>query len=105
MENNEAFEAEAAFEARSPSYRSRYRGNGAVESTNGGINSRKGDDYDETPLLSREVDNDYGSSAGTSDNEDSRGPPEWSGERDFEGKPWWNKPSVSQVNLTIRNIH
>ncbi len=92
MENNEAFEAEATLEARSRSYRSKRRANGAV---NGGRGSHKENDYDETSLLSREIDQDYASADGTSDDGDTRGPPEWSGERDFEGKPWWNKPSVS----------
>ena len=94
MANNEVFEAEAAFEARSRSYRTRHRGNGVVKSTNGETGSRKENVYDDTPLLSRETDQDYGSNREGFDDGDSRGPPEWSGERDFEGKPWWNRPSV-----------
>lgn len=30
-------------------------------------------------------------------NADTRGPPKWDGERDFEGRPWWNKPSVGEA--------
>lgn len=102
MENNEVFEAEAALEARSRSYGSRRRGNGVVKATaNGGIGSRKESDFDETPLLSREVDHDYGSSTEASDDGDTRGPPAWSGERDFEGRLWWNKPSVSPSIPTL----
>ena len=103
MENNEAFEAEAALEARSRSDRSKRHGNGIGKPTNGGIGSPKGSDYDETPLLSREIEHDYGSSSAASDNEDSRGPAEWSGERDFEGKPWWNRPSVSKDTWECMN--
>ena len=104
MENNEAFEAEAALEARSRSYQSRYHGNGSGKASSSRIGTRKENDYDETPLLSREIDNDYGSTSDALDNEDSRGPPEWSGERDFEGKSWWNKPSVSH-GLSLAMIH
>lgn len=49
--------------------------------------------YEETPLLERDSDGSGESSA--SDNGDERGAPEWSGARDFEGIPWWRKPSVS----------
>lgn len=105
MENNEVFEAEAALEARSRVYGSRRRGNGAVKATNSGIGSRKESDYDDTPLLSREIDHDHRSSTEASDDGDARGPPEWSGERDFEGKPWWNKPSVSQSIPTFMDSH
>ena len=102
MENNEAFEAEAALEARSQSYRSKRHGNGRVKAVSGGLGSRTENEYDETSLLSREINHDYGSSTEASDNGDTRGPPEWSGERDFEGRPWWSKPSVSQEHLDVR---
>ena len=101
MENNEAFEAEAALEARERSQRFQRRGNGTVKSTTGGSGSRNGSDYDDTPLLSRELNHDYGSSSELVEESDSRAPPEWSGERDFEGKPWWNKPSVCLATSTL----
>ena len=101
MENNEAFEAEAALEVRQRSQRPHRRGNGMTKSIIGGSGSRRESDYDETPLLSREANHDYGSRSDTPDQEESRGPPEWSGERDFEGKPWWNRPSVSSGTLML----
>ena len=103
MENNEAFEAEAALEVRERVQRSKRRGNGTVKLTNGGSGSRKENDYDDTPLLSREVDHDYGSSSEALEDGDGRAPPEWSGERDFEGKPWWNKPSVCSATWMLMN--
>lgn len=52
--------------------------------------------YEETPLLERDFH-----VTGNPDHEppgdDEREAPEWSGARDFEGKPWWRKPSVRSV--------
>ncbi|KAI4189752.1 MAG: hypothetical protein L6R41_001235 [Letrouitia leprolyta] len=49
--------------------------------------------YEETPLLERDFH-----VTGNPDHEppgdDEREAPEWSGARDFEGKPWWRKPSI-----------
>ena len=56
------------------------------------------DDLEERPLLSRDVDElypppDYRSTS-SDDPEDSQ-EQEWHGAKDFEGYPWWKKPSVT----------
>ena len=49
-----------------------------------------------SPLLSRDLEDSssVGSSMPEAEAIDDRGPPAWSGERDYEGRPWWNTPSV-----------
>lgn len=65
--------------------------------SNGADEEQPRDDLEQRPLLSRDVDQlysppDYQSTS--SDNlEDTRGQ-EWHGAKDFEGYPWWKKPSV-----------
>ena len=50
--------------------------------------------YEEAPLLSRDVDGD--SDTLLSDFESGGDTTQiWSGAKDFEGRPWWNRPSVS----------
>lgn len=46
---------------------------------------------EQAPLL---LDHPGKSSDATSDNGDEDDAPEWSGARDFEGMPWWKRPSV-----------
>ncbi len=51
--------------------------------------TRKDVSYEDTPLLSRIGDEDeYVQGSGQDEG------PSWSGARDFEGRPWWNRPSV-----------
>ncbi|KAL8810942.1 MAG: hypothetical protein Q9223_001967 [Gallowayella weberi] len=50
--------------------------------------------YEQTPLLERGWDREDDSSHHSSDRGSLRGQPEWSGARDFEGRPWWKKPST-----------
>ena len=54
---------------------------------------------EDTPLLSRDPDSlsSAGSLTPGAEEIDDRGPPAWSGERDFEGRPWWNKPNVREA--------
>ena len=60
---------------------------------------------EESPLLSsnREDEDEEGSEHGAGE---TRGPPQWDGDGDFEGRPWWNKPSVrvSDPNTKIAEI-
>ncbi len=49
---------------------------------------RKDVDHEDTPLLSR-IDEEV-----TYEESGHDQGPIWSGERDFEGKSWWNRPSV-----------
>ena len=51
--------------------------------------------YEETPLLSRDIDADSETLLGNPDESDDPSATKWSGAKDFEGRPWWNRPSVS----------
>lgn len=55
------------------------------------------EDLEERPLLSRDVDGLYPppnyQSTSSDDPEDTR-EQDWHGAKDFEGYPWWKKPSV-----------
>ena len=104
MENDQAFAADAALQLPSskpppPPYHGGHAGRTGAIAASGGVESHKDTDYEDTPLLSRDIDDDddVASTPHVEDGGD-RGPPGWSGERDFEGRPWWNKPSV-QHNL------
>lgn len=109
MENDEVFAADANLEARSNvrarQDRSSPRGQDPVISKHRGSQISKHISYDETPLLSQDIDHVYGSSTEPSDDEDGRDPPTWSGERDFEGKAWWNKPSVSYNRVFLYEMY
>ncbi|KAL8948284.1 MAG: hypothetical protein Q9222_005519 [Ikaeria aurantiellina] len=50
--------------------------------------------YEETPLLDRDFNDIRGSSDDSSDDGHERSAPDWSGARDFEGRPWYRKPSI-----------
>ncbi|KAL8733215.1 MAG: hypothetical protein Q9166_002232 [cf. Caloplaca sp. 2 TL-2023] len=50
--------------------------------------------YEETPLLERDLCSEEDSSDDSSDDGSKRSAPDWSGARDFEGRPWWKKPSM-----------
>lgn len=70
------------------------RGYDAVMRTQGGIAAYKNVDYEDTPLLSRGIDDDFERPEQNAPGEGDNGEPEWSGAKDFEGQPWWNRPSV-----------
>ncbi|KAI4192673.1 MAG: hypothetical protein LQ348_003074 [Seirophora lacunosa] len=50
--------------------------------------------YEDTPLLVRSSDNVAGLNTAPSFSDDGSNAPTWSGARDFEGRPWWKKPSI-----------
>ncbi|KAL9606092.1 MAG: hypothetical protein Q9179_000718 [Wetmoreana sp. 5 TL-2023] len=50
--------------------------------------------YEETPLLERDLENHEADGGGLSDDGSGRDAAEWSGARDFEGRPWWRMPSI-----------
>lgn len=95
MENEQMFKADETLQAQ-PNVRLRpsHLGHDLVQITAGGIESHKISDDDNAPLLAkRSVDSDV-----TSDgfgNGINGAEQRWSGDKDFEGEPWWNKPSVS----------
>ena len=62
------------------------------------------DDLDTRPLLSRDIDQlphpmDY-RAVPDEDPEDDQEEQGWSGANDFEGLPWWKKPSVCHIHHT-----
>ena len=59
--------------------------------------------YEETPLLQRDFDHAEDSSDESPDEGNGRDAPEWSGARDFEGKPWWRTPSVGFKSRLLSN--
>ena len=93
MENEEVFQADAEMNglehmySRS-SHRSENKGHNTVKVTPG-----RHTDGEESPLLSSSR-GDEGEEASENGAGETRGPPKWDGEGDFEGRPWWNKPSV-----------
>ena len=101
-QNDQAFEADQdvnAFESLRPtssaSRRSSHKGKDTMKAAFGAFASQEHEEHENSPLLGR--DSDQRQDAGY----DSRGAGEhgdaastWDGERDFEGRPWWNKPSV-----------
>lgn len=95
MENDQVFAAEAEIDSRlreDPSSRpngGRHHTAIAEPPDSGRPASRRKVDDEDTPLLSR-TDDDL--TIAEDDSQDDG--PSWSGERDFEGKTWWNKPSV-----------
>ena len=69
-------------------------GQHVMEAAFGGFESHDDED-DQTPLLGeRRVEDPLSENNTENVDGDSRKPPTWEGERDFEGKPWWNRPSV-----------
>ena len=73
--------------------RSSHKGQDAMEASFGRFGSRKDTDLENTPLLRHDGDQED-----ENDARSGRAPPSWDGERDFEGRPWWNKPSVGYLN-------
>lgn len=99
MENDQVFAADAALritasKAAPPPYHRENTARTVVTAANGGAEAHKDADYENTPLLLRDPDEGCGAPAPRHEDDEDRGPPGWSGERDFEGRPWWNKPSV-----------
>lgn len=101
MENEEAFEADAEIhgleQMRSrSSYRSMHKGHDTVIAASGGFESERDIQSEDSPLLPSNR-GDGGREASEYGADETRGPPKWDGERDFEGRPWWNKPSVRNL--------
>ena len=102
MENNEeAFVTETNFAAgltsRShPSQSARVPHRDPQSPNTYGANDR----YEETPLLSRNIDAGSGPDSDDSGRSDDSAPA-WSGAEDFEGRPWWDRPSVGSDDLDL----
>ncbi|KAL8836050.1 MAG: hypothetical protein Q9170_003063 [Blastenia crenularia] len=50
--------------------------------------------YEETPLLERDFEQSRDTNDEVSQDSSESDAPDWSGARDFEGRPWWRKPSI-----------
>lgn len=103
MENEEAFEAEAEIhgleQMRSRSlHRSTQKGHDTLKATSGGFEPERDIHNEESPLLSPDR-GDGGREASERGAGETREPPKWDGEGGFEGRPWWNKPSVRVYHL------
>ena len=100
MENDQPFELDAELGPLSQltsnsRQRSSYKGQDALDAAFGGSESHKERDHEETPLLQRDGDEEVEAGGNTEhEGADGTAPPSWEGERDFEGRPWWKKPSV-----------
>lgn len=94
MENDQVFTGSANIDTTS-ALRSRpsQRGHDAVMAASGGFEVLRDTDYERTALLARN-EQDHDSPEDPSEDR-QRGSVEWEGENDFEGRPWWNKPSVN----------
>lgn len=97
MQNDLVFTAQASIDATS-ALRSRpsQRGHAAVTAASGGFEVFKNTDYESAPLLARD-DEDGDGRLESPSGDVQRGRVEWEGENDFEGRPWWNKPSVNGI--------
>ena len=100
MENEQAFEADAEIHgleqvhSRSSPQSSR-EGRDTVKAAVGGFESERDSPDEESPLLSP----DRGDGGGEHGAGATRGSPKWDGEEDFEGRPWWNKPSARALQF------
>ena len=104
MENDEVFEADASMANKQstsssrPPVEKRRGGKGDTASKYGAMESHKTFDEEDTPLLERLIDSQSDTASSSDNDDESRPPPSWYGERDFEGLPWWKRPSVSGSN-------
>jgi hypothetical protein len=95
MDNEQAFEAEAEFEAieRNRS-RSRRHARDPVQAVAGASKSQNESNRENSPLLKHRHRSqlDLGDSIDVEDGGDDES--EWTGAHDFDGLSWWKRPSV-----------
>ena len=104
MESSRAFEADAELDAlaRNPSGSSHrtQTGYNAAQAAAGGLDLEPDSDHEDSFLLPKQSgDNHLNSDGDTSVEEGEAHSEEWSGAHDFDGLPWWKRPSVSQFNI------
>ena len=98
-QNDQVFEADQDVSTlerlRSRSAQSPDNGHRTTRTASGNLESQEGAETELTPLLggSRGGDDDGDGSGGGNTGQGRKST--WDGEKDFEGRPWWNKPSVS----------
>ena len=100
-QNEQVFEADQdvnAFE-RLPST-STHKGRDTLRAVSGWFTSQQNTEDDRTPLLGGDRGRDQrGSTSPSNGRGDDSTTPVWEGERDFEGRPWWNMPSVRTIAM------
>ena len=100
MENDQAFAADANIDRLSESQdRPERRGYDAMKKASGAFEASNGHDQEDTPLLSRAIDEEYENTSEGEGRENNNEQNQWTGATDFEGRPWWNRPSVSLTSL------
>ena len=108
MENEEVFEADAEIngleQMRSRSTHRSTRKRHDTEDAD--FASERNNHDEETPLLLPDHENE-GRDVSEDRPDETRRTPKWDGEGDFEGRPWWNKPSVrySQPGMNVYNLN
>ena len=99
MENDEVFVADAKvdprLQLRSQSFR---RGQDLAEAASGGIRGHRNSRDETAPLMGKRRRNSESTSESPNTDEDTS-TAEWSGAKDFEGRPWWRTPSVSEARV------
>lgn len=93
MENDQVLTAGANLDADSR-LRPSHQGHDIVMAAAGGMEIPKNLDEERRPLLTQDDETHSGRSESFNDVEQRDGS-KWQGVNDFEGRPWWNKPSVS----------
>ena len=95
MENEQAFEVITNTES-STKLRSRppHRGHDMLKIATDGIETQRNSKDERTPLLAKARDDSEAENEGSNPYEEN-GENEWSGDKDFAGRPWWKRPSVS----------
>ncbi len=100
MENDQIIAADADIDTLSRTQprridRPAHRAHDAGMKVASATEAQKSSDHEDTPLLARNIDEDYVRHSENADSERESEQPEWTGAKDFEGRPWWNKPSAS----------
>lgn len=93
MENEQTIEGDASVIARSklPPFR-RSLSQNSLDSAAGTLESSA---YEQTPLLARDAGHYEGNGKGSPEISEDRDGRDWSGAKDIDGRPWWNRASVS----------
>lgn len=99
MENEQVVVADTHLEINSRSRsqhsdRADHRAHESISAANSATGPYKGSDHEETPLLSRSIEEDFARRSSSDHGESHPEEAEWSEAKEFEGRPWWNTPSM-----------
>lgn len=102
MENEQLFKADETLQSQSSvRLRPSHLGHDFVKIATGGIEVENSSSRETAPLLAGENGKSKADSNDLGDG-GQRAEQYWSGDKDFEGRPWWNKPSVGCNHLVDR---